>query len=94
MEVVKQSDENVSEKARWKAIAVAIFPPYRTMTFLYPILKKVPILFPFTWVARWIKVFMKRRKNISRLQRLLNTQDEEVKRLSKLYDELDMKHLL
>lgn len=94
LEVVKQSDENVSEKARWKAIAVAIFPPYRTMTFLYPILKKVPILFPFTWVERWIKVFVKRRKNISRIQRLLHTQDDEVKRLSKLYDELDMKHLL
>ena len=94
LEVVKQSGESVSEGARWKAIITAILPPYKTMTFLYPVLKKVPILLPFTWGARWINVFRKRRKNISRIQRLLHTQDDEVKRLSKLYDELDMKHLL
>lgn len=94
LEVVKQSGESVNEGARWKAIVTAIFPPYRTMAFLYPVLKKVPILLPFTWGARWINVFRKRRKNISRIQRLLHTQDDEVKRLSKLYDELDMKHLL
>lgn len=94
LEVVKQSGEKVSEGARWKAIFTAIFPPYKTMTFLYPVLKKIPFLLPFTWVARWINVVLKRRRNITRIQRLLHTEDDEVKKLSKLYEELDMKHLL
>ena len=32
-----------------------IFLPYRSMTTLYPILKKRPYLLPFCWVARWVK---------------------------------------
>ena len=94
LEVVKQSRESVNEGARWRAIIIAIFPPYKTMTFLYPLLKTVPVLLPFAWVMRWGNVLIKRRKNVSRIKRLLHTQDDEVRRLSKLYDELDMKHLL
>lgn len=94
LEIVKQSGDNVNGGARCKAIVTAVFPLYKTMAYLYPVLKKVPILLPFAWVARWINVIVKRRKNISRIQRLLHTQDYEVKRLSKLYDELEMKHLL
>ena len=94
LEVVKQSGENVNVMSRGKAVFEAIFPPYKTMTFLYPILKHMPWLYPFTWVARWITVFTKRRKNIARIYRLSQTKDDDIQKLSKLYDELDMKHLL
>lgn len=94
LEIVKQANDHVNDKARWKAIIVAIFPSLKTMAFLYPVLKKVPVLMPFAWVARWIQVFFKRRKNIYRIQRLMHTADGEVKKLSKLYDKLEIKHLL
>ncbi len=32
-----------------------LFPPYKYMSALYPVLKKAPILLPVCWVARWIK---------------------------------------
>lgn len=35
---------------------VRIFPPYKTMTYIFPVLEKVPILLPFMWVWRLIKL--------------------------------------
>lgn len=94
LEVVKQSEENVNVASRWKAIFEAIFPPYKTMAFIYPILKRIPVLLPVTWIARWTNVIVTRRESISRIQRLSQTDDADIKKLSKLYDKLDMKHLL
>ena len=94
LEVVKQRGEKVDNKSRWKAVMVALFLPYKQMAFSYPILKKLPFLLPFAWVYRWIYVIITRRENVSRMQRLLKTQDTDVEKLSKLYDKLDMKHLL
>ncbi len=34
-----------------------IFPSYTVMTALFPKLKKVPVLLPFCWAARWVKIF-------------------------------------
>ena len=94
LEVVKQQGENKDKNSKWKAVIVAIFLPYKQMAFSYPILKKLPFLLPFAWVYRWIHVIITRRKNVARMQRLLKIQDTDVERLSKLYDKLDMKHLL
>lgn len=94
LEVVKQEGEKSGNKSKWKAVFVALFLPYRQMAFLYPILKKIPILLPFAWVYRWIEVLITRKENVLRVKRLLKTEDTEVEKLSKLYDKLDMKHLL
>ena len=94
LEVVKQQGEKVGNKSRWKAVMFALFLPYRQMAFSYPILKKLPILLPFAWVYRWMHVIISRRENVARMQRLLKTQDTDVEKLSRLYDKLDMKHLL
>lgn len=94
LEVVKQQGEKAGNKSKWKAVMFALFLPYRQMAFSYPILKKLPFLLPFAWVYRWIHVMVTRRENVSRMQRLLKTQDTDVEKLSKLYDKLDMKHLL
>lgn len=92
LEVVKQQKNG--KTSRVKAIIHAIFLPYSQMSFSYPVLKKIPILLPAMWVYRWAQVLIERRQNISRVHRLLKTQDTEVEKLSKLYDKLDMKHLL
>ena len=38
-----------------------LFLPYKTMTMIYPVLKKAPILLPFCWVARWINAIFNRK---------------------------------
>lgn len=36
-----------------------LFMPYKSMVITYPILKKLPILLPFCWVARFFKMLFK-----------------------------------
>ena len=94
LEVVKQTGDGSGKKAKRRAVVEAIFPDYKTMTFLYPILKKVPILLPVMWLVRMVKVLCKRRKNVERIGRLMHTDDADIKRLDALYNKLDVKHLL
>lgn len=94
LEVVKQYSGAGNKKAKRKAIIADIFPPFQTMAFLYPILKKVPVLLPVCWAARWIEVWTTRRGNVSRLRRLSEIDEKEIQELDRLYDELGMKHLL
>lgn len=37
-----------------------VFPPYRVMCCLYPILRRVPILLPFCWILRGLRFFSKK----------------------------------
>ncbi len=40
-----------------------IFPPYYSMCYGYPILKRLPFLLPFLWVHRWFyQIFVKKKK--------------------------------
>jgi len=40
----------------------AIFPTYKTMTNLYPELRKCPLLYPVYWVIRWVnKIFINKK---------------------------------
>lgn len=100
LEVVKwagsKNRENGREArdARAKAVLTAIFLPYKYMAFLYPILKKHPLLLPGAWIARWIKILMVRRENILRLKGLSKVDDMEMQKLRELYDTLEMRHLL
>ena len=94
LEVVKQGEEGRGAKAKKKAVWEAIFPPYKTMAFLYPILKKIPILLPFVWIVRIVTVLWERRESVGRIGRLMNTDDTAIKRLDQLYDQLGVKHLL
>lgn len=94
LEVVKKNDSEKRWGARKRAIIDAIFLPYKSMCFTYPILKKVPALLPCAWVVRWITVLTKRRNNIGRLQKISQASSVEVEKLSELYEKMGMKHLL
>ena len=41
-----------------------VFLPLREMYVAYPVLKKAPILLPFCWVARWLKILFTKPQNI------------------------------
>ena len=94
LEVVRQSSTNVNKWIRIKAIITAIFLPYKSLAFSYPILNKYPALLPVMWVARWIKILRERKENVSRLRRLYWVEDVEIRRLGELYDKLGMRHLI
>lgn len=59
-------DIKKAEKQRYTKL---IFPNIRRMQTGYPILKKVPVLLPFMWVIRIIKLIIFKRKNIDGYKR-------------------------
>lgn len=42
------------------------FLPYSTMKFIYPVLKKVPVLLPFFEIYRWVSALIFKRKTVAR----------------------------
>lgn len=69
-----------------------LFMPYSNMKHNYPILKKVPVLLPVCWAARWFKLLEpERRKRIGReigyTEGITNSDKE---RLSQLFSELEI----
>jgi|SRR5690554_6061614 len=53
-----------------------IFPPYRTMAKIYPVLAKGKILLPFCWIIRWFSLLFK--KTTYRKIKKLNFSNKEV----------------
>ncbi len=72
----------------------AIFLPYDNMCILYPVLKKVPVLLPFMWVARWLKILFTRsgvikehRNNLKALdQNKLDTWEAQMQEVGLSFD--------
>ena len=60
-----------------------LFLPYKSMTMLYPFLKKAPWLLPFCWIARWIKaLFGKKNKRIVlEMKCVQKVSDEKIKEI-------------
>ncbi|MBE6836986.1 MAG: hypothetical protein E7509_03175 [Ruminococcus sp.] len=50
---VKSSTHNeIREKGKAKYLLTKLFPSYRTLAFSYPIIKKIPVLYPFCLILR------------------------------------------
>lgn len=54
-----------------------VFPDFRRMTVKYPVLKKVPLLLPFCYIARWFEALFLRRDTISAHKKELDLQTDE-----------------
>lgn len=65
-DAVKRSKSGTIKTARIQKIMTLIFTPYKPLSDLYPILKKVPVLLPFAWVYHWFDVLINRRTNITK----------------------------
>ncbi|MGN0558953.1 MAG: nucleotidyltransferase family protein [Acutalibacteraceae bacterium] len=78
-------DMNKSKEKNKKSNGVTfflknIFPPYRKMTMIYPIVKKLPFLYPFSWVYRWIQRLIEDKDNaIGKARLSLRYVDEDEK---------------
>jgi hypothetical protein len=64
-------------KARKKKRMRMIFPPYRVMKNVFPVLRKVPILLPFLWIWRIIRAVLFRQDNIKAISENLDVITEE-----------------
>ena len=67
-----------------------IFLPYNKIKYAYPILKSFPLLLPFCWVLRWLKLFnpKTRKKVINEVKTENETDSESVARVEKLMKQL------
>lgn len=43
----------IKRNGRFKGFLINAFPPVERMQFTFPFLKKVPVLLPLCWIARW-----------------------------------------
>lgn len=68
------------------------FPTYKIMREKYPILKKVPVLLPATWIARLVKdVFSKEttvKDRVDKIKLIQGANSEEVAKIQDVYQKL------
>lgn len=76
-EALRLSKGRSVKKARGRKKLALAFPPYKTMCYIFPILNKVPILLPFLWVWRLIRVVLFRRNKISELNSEVESYSQE-----------------
>ncbi len=57
-----------------------LFMPYKSMVITYPILKKLPILLPFCWVARFFKMLFegKSKSALGEIKTANNVTDDQI----------------
>lgn len=58
-----KNEKDISSVARRKKLST-VFPSYKTMCKRYHFLKKVPILYPFMWVVRWVDLILFKRDRV------------------------------
>lgn len=80
------------KSSKIKRIFKLAFPPYKTMVQIYPVLKKCPILLPFTYVAKIFSIIFKRRKNaMAKLNTATNVTKEQIEEHKKTREEIGIK---
>lgn len=83
-----------SKKGKWNYVMRLLFPEYKVIKERYPILKKAPILLPFTWVLRILTDIVSKKSTVkARLDTVKFIQEakkEDVEQLQKVYEKLGM----
>ncbi len=68
-----------------------IFLPYKQLCFIYPVLKKCPILLPFCQIARWLRILFRKNGAKDAMQKVkagLSVSEEEKQATEKLFQQL------
>lgn len=75
-----------------KHLAERIFLPYETISRYYPIVKKCPIILPFTHIYRWCKVLFGkgRERALNEVNVNLSITEEKRREIMDLYKELQL----
>ena len=79
-------------KGKRKYLLKIAFPPYKTMTIIYPTLNKHKILLPFCYIHRiFVKLFGKDKGRVKRrIDNTLSQSEEKINELGNLLKELEL----
>lgn len=81
-EVINESEGKSLAFGKFKKIFLMIFPGYKLMCELFPVLEKHRILMPIYWIIRWIKSLTSKNSNLKNTihasSDILNTDDEMI----------------
>ena len=83
--------QSAQAQSKGKHLLRRFFPPMSQMRYHFPILQNRPVLLPFCWVGRWIRVLKKGTDNFQREMELLKTLSrEEMEENRRLMDQLGL----
>ena len=83
--------QSAQAQSKGKHLLRRFFPPMSQMRYHFPILQNRPVLLPFCWVGRWIRVLKKGTDNFQREMELLKTlSPEEMEENRRLMDQLGL----
>lgn len=79
-----------AKKSKLKTLLIIMFPSWTAMKEMYPFLRYIPILLPFMWVWRWLKLLIfNARRTFGKVKQLKDS-DEASKSMKEVYDILDL----
>ncbi len=79
----------IEQGGRLRSLMARIFFPYKKMAFLYPVLRKCPVLLPFCHVHRWISILF-RRGSAKKLRTMMSVSDTRRDGLASLFEQLEL----
>ncbi|MBR1676728.1 MAG: nucleotidyltransferase family protein, partial [Clostridia bacterium] len=92
-DIVSNNSDSKIKSAKLKTLLKLIFPPFKTMKGYYPILKTLPILLPFCYVARLFAVIIKRPQSIKKIRKITNATNVEINEVKEIRDKLGLENL-
>ncbi len=80
-------------KSTFSYVMKRLFPPYKSMVALFPVLKKASVLLPFCWIIRIFKMIFsgKIKKSVSEIQSVSDIPDERIEEVKRIKSKLGLK---
>lgn len=76
---------------KFRFVIGLIFPNLESVKNMYPFVKKHPILLPFGWIKRWMRlIFVKPKTTFKRIKKL-RVKEEEIDKVTDLFQKLGLK---
>ena len=78
------------EQSKTRLLLDILFPSFETMAGMYPWLIKIKILYPISWVFRWIRIMVKRPKKSLHKIKQLHISDEVIEQQKELLESIGL----
>ena len=83
--------QSAQAESKGKHLLLRFCPPLKEMRYHFPVLQRLPVLLPFCWVGRWVRVLKKGTGNFRREMEVLKTlSPEEMEENRKLMAQLGL----
>ncbi|MBR1676857.1 MAG: nucleotidyltransferase family protein [Clostridia bacterium] len=92
-DIVSNNSDSKIKSAKLKTLIQLILPPFKTMKGYYPILKSLPVLLPFCYIARWLTVLIKRPKSLKKINKITGAKNEEITEIKEIREKLGLNNI-